>query len=222
MTTEKIKQKANGTPQEEIDDLWKREEAGIAGADPSVFLLGNTPVTERTQVLRDGEWVTESYTIDTTRTSIFHSKFTTDGVLTVWAYNQSLNKRVIRKRRMSEPARETARRLHDLIEEEKEVIVMTDLKEKIKEAGLDVPPAWDPEEGDVLTGTVTGHEQARTRDRWEHAYIIEPDEGEPVSLWMDSHRLDRAHREGLKIVIRCEGEHPQLNRMIFTLQIDSD
>ena len=94
---------------------------------------------------------------------------------------------------------------------------MTDLKARLEETSLDVPDRWRPEEGDVISGRVTDHQQARTRSDFIHVYVITPEDGEAVSFWMDSLSLQRAADMGEQVAIRYEGEHPTTGRDLFRI-----
>ena len=95
---------------------------------------------------------------------------------------------------------------------------MSDLREPAK---LELPDRWKPQQGETITGRVSGHEQVRGRRGWVQAYTIEPADGDARAVYMDQHDLRDAARDGEQVSIRFHGEHPH-HGALFSIQRESD
>ena len=60
-----------------------------------------------------------------------------------------------------------------------------DLKHKL-ETWSGYPPAWKPQAGEVLVGTVTGYDIGESSFGRVHTCMIETEEGKRFSLWLSS------------------------------------
>ena len=95
---------------------------------------------------------------------------------------------------------------------------MTELAEPEK---LDLPDRWKPQQGETITGRVSGHEQGRGRSGWVHAYIIEPADDDARAVYMSNHDLRDAARDAEQVSIRFHAEHPH-HGALFSIQHESD
>jgi len=87
------------------------------------------------------------------------------------------------------------------------------------------PEAWRPKFGEVLTGQVTGYNQAQSVYGPVWVCTVRRDDGEPVAIWLSSAVLLAEFRRlrpkiGERIAVKYAGQHPEKGYNRYRLLVD--
>lgn len=101
---------------------------------------------------------------------------------------------------------------------------MRDLWRELKD-WTDWPPAWKPEPGDVLVGTVERYDIGQTQYGPVRTCTIRTDQGERLAIWLSTTvLLDQFRRErpkpGERIGVKYLGKHPEHGYHRYRLIVD--
>jgi hypothetical protein len=104
---------------------------------------------------------------------------------------------------------------------------MRDLFQELEDYTGEFPPAWKPEPGDILVGKVLHYDKGFSLYGEVRTCIVEQDDGERVSLWLNSTvLLDQFKRLrpriGERIGLKYLGMHPERGYHRFKLLVDRE
>ena len=103
-----------------------------------------------------------------------------------------------------------------------------DLRKELEELEEEYPPAWHPEPGEILVGTIRRYDEGRTPYGQVRTVIIQDEEtGERVSLWISGavirNEFDRLRPEpGERVGIRYLGKDQQKGYHKYKMRVDRD